>query len=195
MATFHVPTMHSDPRDFDAHTAEVTELIPELLQRHVSAWCCLRLGDSNAVVAGLPKPLAEGLLVQGEGSKRALLLSTADGSMKDSLPICLVSPDFRGPDLPGDYCRHVVIVKLPFAVPDDPIDQAIAEWAEAQGRNAFYEISVPDASLKLVQACGRLIRSESDYGTISMLDKRIVTQRYGRALIESLPPFRLDLPR
>ena len=92
--------------------------------------------------------------------------------------------------MPGDYCRHVVIIKLPFAVPDDPIDQAIAEWAEAQGRNPFYEISVPDASLKLVQACGRLIRSESDYGTISMLDKRIVTQRYGRALIESLPPFR-----
>jgi ATP-dependent DNA helicase DinG len=100
----------------------------------------------------------------------------------------------EGLDLPGDYCRHVVIVKLPFSVPDDPVDQAIAEWAEAQGRNPFYEISVPDASLKLVQACGRLIRSESDYGTISMLDKRIVTQRYGKALIESLPPFRLDLP-
>ena len=100
----------------------------------------------------------------------------------------------EGLDLPGAYCRHVIIVKLPFAVPDDPIDQAIAEWAEARGRNAFYEISVPDAALKLVQACGRLIRHEKDFGTITMLDKRIVTQRYGRALIESLPPFRLDLP-
>ena len=79
-------------------------------------------------------------------------------------------------------------------MPDDPIDQAIAEWAEARGRNAFYEISVPDAALKLVQACGRLIRHEEDFGTITMLDKRIVTQRYGRALIVSLPPFRLDLP-
>ena len=47
--------------------------------------------------------------------------------------------------------------------------------------------------LKLVQACGRLIRHERDYGTVTMLDKRIVTQRYGRALIESLPPFRLDI--
>ena len=87
----------------------------------------------------------------------------------------------------------MVIVKLPFAVPDDPVDQAIAEWAEAQGRNPFYEISVPDAALKLVQACGRLIRNERDYGTVTMLDKRIVTQRYGRALIDSLPPFRLDI--
>ena len=54
---------------------------------------------------------------------------------------------------------------------------------------------MPDAALKLVQACGRLIRHERDYGTVTMLDKRIVTQRYGRALIESLPPFRLDIAR
>ena len=148
------------------------------------------------MVAALPKSLAEGLLVQGEGSKQALLVEHRrridEGQSSYLFGVASFS---EGLDLPGDYCRHVVIVKLPFAVPDDPIDQAIAEWAEAQGRNAFYEISVPDASLKLVQACGRLIRSESDYGTISMLDKRIVTQRYGRALIESLPPFRLDLPR
>ena len=52
---------------------------------------------------------------------------------------------------------------------------------------------MPDAALKLVQACGRLIRHERDYGTVTMLDKRIVTQRYGRALINSLPPFRLDI--
>ncbi|MEM7003039.1 MAG: helicase C-terminal domain-containing protein, partial [Pseudomonadota bacterium] len=90
-------------------------------------------------------------------------------------------------------CRHVIIIKLPFAVPDDPIDQAMAEWAEAQGKNAFYEISVPDAALKLIQACGRLIRHENDFGRITMLDKRIVTQRYGRALLDSLPPFRREL--
>ncbi len=99
----------------------------------------------------------------------------------------------EGVDLPDDYCRHVVIVKLPFAVPDDPIDQAIAEWAESRGKNAFYEIAVPDTALKLVQACGRLIRHEDDHGRITVLDKRIVTQAYGRVLLESLPPYRLDL--
>ena len=72
-------------------------------------------------------------------------------------------------------------------------EQRNVNWAEARGRNAFYEISVPDAALKLIQACGRLIRHEGDYGHITMLDKRIVTQRYGRALLESLPPYRLDL--
>ena len=89
-----------------------------------------------------------------------------------------------------------LVIASPFNYPEIATfhDQAIAAWAEARGRNAFYEISVPDAALKLVQACGRLIRHEKDFGTITMLDKRIVTQRYGRALIESLPPFRLDLP-
>ena len=196
VATFHVPPMRSDPRDFDAHTEEVTALIPKLLQRHVSALVLFTSWRQlNAVIGGLDKALAEELLVQGEGSKQALLAEHRR-RVDDGQPSYLfgVASFSEGLDLPGDYCRHVVIVKLPFSVPDDPVDQAIAEWAEAQGRNPFYEISVPDASLKLVQACGRLIRSESDYGTISMLDKRIVTQRYGKALIESLPPFRLDLP-
>lgn len=196
VATFHVPPMRSDPRDFDAHTEEVIALIPELLKRHVSALVLFTSWRQlNAVIGGLDKALVEELLVQGEGSKQALLAEHRR-RIDDGQPSYLfgVASFSEGLDLPGDYCRHVVIVKLPFSVPDDPVDQAIAEWAEAQGRNPFYEISVPDASLKLVQACGRLIRSESDYGTISMLDKRIVTQRYGKALIQSLPPFRLDLP-
>jgi len=99
----------------------------------------------------------------------------------------------EGLDLPDDYCRHVVIAKLPFAVPEDPLDQAMAEWAEAQGKNPFFEIAVPDAALKLVQACGRLIRHEGDHGRITLLDRRILTQRYGRALLDSLPPYRMQL--
>ena len=196
VATFHVPAMQSDPRDFDAHTEEVIALIPDLLNRHVSALVLFTSWRQlNAVISGLPKTLAEGLLVQGESSKQALLQEHRQRIDEGKSSYLFGVASFsEGLDLPGEYCRHVVIVKLPFSVPDDPVDQAIAEWAEAQGRNAFYEISVPDASLRLVQACGRLIRSEKDYGTISMLDKRIVTQRYGRALIESLPPFRLDLP-
>lgn len=195
IATFHVPSMQSDPRDFDAHSDEVTRLLPDLLSRERSALVLFTSWRQlNAVVKALPEDLAEGLLVQGDGSKQALIAEHRrridEGEASHLVGVASFS---EGLDLPGDYCRHVVIVKLPFAVPDDPIDQAIAEWAEAQGRNAFYEISVPDAALKLVQACGRLIRHERDYGTVTMLDKRIVTQRYGRALIESLPPFRLDI--
>jgi ATP-dependent DNA helicase DinG len=196
IATFHVPSMHSDPRDFEAHSAEITELLPGLLKREESALVLFTSWRQlNAVVKALPSKLSESLLVQGDGSKRALIVEHKRRiDAKERSCLFGLASFSEGLDLPGAYCRHVIIVKLPFAVPDDPIDQAIAEWAEARGRNAFYEISVPDAALKLVQACGRLIRHEKDFGTITMLDKRIVTQRYGRALIESLPPFRLDLP-
>jgi ATP-dependent DNA helicase DinG len=95
----------------------------------------------------------------------------------------------EGVDLPGNYCRHVIIAKLPFAVPDDPIESALSEWIEARGGNPFMDITVPDASLKLVQACGRLLRTESDTGRISLLDRRIVTKRYGKAILNALPPF------
>ena len=88
------------------------------------------------------------------------------------------------------HCRHVIIAKLPFAVPDNPVEKALADWIEARGGNAFMEITVPDAAVRLLQACGRLLRTETDTGTISILDKRILTKSYGRGLINSLPPYK-----
>ena len=95
--------------------------------------------------------------------------------------------------MPGVYCSHVVIAKLPFAVPDNPIDAAHSELLEAQGRDPFMEISVPDAAQKLVQASGRLLRSETDEGRITLLDRRLVSRRYGRAILETLPSFTLEI--
>lgn len=195
IASFHVPSMDSDPRDFDAHSEEVARLLPDLIAAESSALVLFTSWRQlNAVLKALPGKLTERLLVQGEGAKQ-VLIKTHRERIDAGETSCLVglASFSEGLDLPGDYCRHVILIKLPFAVPDDPIDQAIAEWAEARGRNAFYEISVPDAALKLIQACGRLIRHENDYGRITMLDKRIVTQRYGRTLLQSLPPFRLEL--
>lgn len=99
----------------------------------------------------------------------------------------------EGIDLPGDYLTHVVIVKIPFAVPDDPIQAAISEWMESRGRNPFMELTLPAASVRLVQAAGRLIRKEEDTGVISILDKRIVASRYGSLLLDALPPFKRQL--
>lgn len=194
-ASFHVPAMQSDPRDFEAHSAEVAALLPGLLEQEKSTLVLFTSWRQlNQVVKALPGELAEQLLIQGEGAKQVLIRQHRE-RIDAGQSSCLVglASFSEGLDLPGAYCQHVVLIKLPFAVPDDPIDQAMAEWAEARGRNAFYEISVPDAALKLVQACGRLIRHEDDRGRITMLDKRIVTQRYGRALLESLPPFRLEI--
>lgn len=96
----------------------------------------------------------------------------------------------EGIDLPGEYLTHVVIVKIPFAVPDDPIQAATSEWLESRGRNPFMELTLPAASIRLVQACGRLIRKESDSGRVSILDKRLVSHRYGKLLLDSLPPLK-----
>jgi ATP-dependent DNA helicase DinG len=197
IATFTVPRMRSDPRDFAAHSDEVVELLPLLLGEERSAlvlftsWRQLR-----EVTRRLPEDLLQRMKIQGDGAKQGLLAAhraDIDGG-RPSILVGLASFS-EGLDLPDDYCRHVVIVKLPFAVPDDPIDQAMAEWAQAQGKSPFFDIAVPDAALKLVQACGRLIRHEGDYGRITLLDRRIVSQRYGRALLDSLPPFRLELDR
>ena len=95
--------------------------------------------------------------------------------------------------MPGEYCRHVVIAKLPFAVPDDPIAAAHSELLEAQGRDPFMESSVPDAAQKLVQASGRLLRTEADEGRVTLLDTRLLSRRYGRSILDSLPAFTMEL--
>ena len=192
IATFEVPPMSADPRDANAHTDEVVRRLPDLLALERSALVLFASWRQlNDVVRRLPPALGERLKVQGNGSKQALLAAHRDAidTGRHSYVVGVASFS-EGVDLPDDYCRHVIIVKLPFSVPDDPLDQAMAEWIEAQGRNAFYEISLPDVAMRLAQACGRLIRHEDDHGRITLLDRRIVTQRYGARLLDALPPFR-----
>ena len=84
----------------------------------------------------------------------------------------------------------MIIAKLPFSMPNNPIEKTQNRWIEQRGGNPFIEITVPEASLKLVQAVGRLIRTESDYGRVTILDNRVKTQRYGKQLLACLPPFK-----
>jgi ATP-dependent DNA helicase DinG len=99
----------------------------------------------------------------------------------------------EGIDLPGDYCTHVVIAKIPFPVPTDPVDATLGEWVKEQGRNPFQEISIPEAALRLIQASGRLLRQESDTGTITILDERLITKFYGKSILDSLPPYEREI--
>ena len=196
IAVLKVPAMRADPKDREAHTAEVAALLPELLRGERSALVLFTSWRQlNDVKAELPAQLKKALQIQGERSKQHLLERHRERIDADRSSYLFGLASFaEGVDLPDDYCRHVVLTKLPFAVPDDPLDEAVTEWVEAQGRNAFFEITVPDAAIRLVQACGRLIRHEGDHGRITILDKRLVTRRYGRDLLDSLPPYRLELP-
>lgn len=93
----------------------------------------------------------------------------------------------EGLDLPGKYCMQLFLAKLPFAPPDDPFMQVMDEWLKARGKSSFDLVQLPRCSIKLIQACGRLIRAETDTGRIVMLDHRILTMAYGKRLAAALP--------
>ena len=99
----------------------------------------------------------------------------------------------EGIDLPGNYCTHLIITRIPFAVPDDPIEATISERITADGGNAFRQLSLPNAAIGLIQSVGRLIRSEKDHGTVTIVDPRLINSGYGKYLLSSLPPFEVVL--
>ena len=190
-----VPDLKADPRDAAAHTAAIVRELPGMLD---GARGSLVLFSSRKqmqdVFDALERDWRRRVLIQGNLSKQETLnkhkARVDDG---ESSVLFGLASFAEGVDLPGAYCEHVVIAKIPFAVPDDPVEAALAEWIEARGGNPFMEIAVPDASLRLIQACGRLLRTEQDSGTVSLLDRRVVTQRYGKAILNTLPPFRREI--
>lgn len=146
------------------------------------------------VYQALLSPLLEAVLLQDDYSKQQLLnLHRARVDAGEPSVIFGLASFAEGVDLPRDYLKHVVIAKIPFMPPDEPVSQTLSEWIEARGGNAFMQISVADASFKLVQAAGRLLRTEQDSGRISLLDKRFKTKRYGKSLQQGLPPYRFEL--
>lgn len=133
--------------------------------------------------------------IEGEG----LVLLVQDGSLnrqnllekfRNDIGSVLFGLDsfWMGIDVPGEALEHVVVTRLPFAVPDHPLMEARMELIAASGRNAFMEYTLPEAILKLKQGVGRLIRSRSDTGLVTILDSRIIRKRYGPLFIDSLPP-------
>ncbi|HZM35386.1 MAG TPA: ATP-dependent DNA helicase [Burkholderiales bacterium] len=131
----------------------------------------------------LPFPL----LVQGTGSRSELLARfRALGNA-----VLLGSQSFwEGVDVRGEALSVVVIDKLPFAPPDDPVLAARIEAVRARGGNAFSELQLPQAVLQLKQGAGRLIRDETDRGVLMLCDPRLVMKSYGRSILKSLPPMR-----
>jgi len=125
------------------------------------------------------------LLMQGEKSKSRLIeeFRGTPGAV-----LFATSSFWQGVDVQGEQLSCVVIDKLPFAVPGDPVVAARISRINETGGNAFYQYQIPAATIILKQGVGRLIRSRTDRGILAILDKRIVTKSYGRVFLESLPP-------
>jgi ATP-dependent DNA helicase DinG len=127
------------------------------------------------------------LFVQGEAPREQLLR----GFREDGDAVLLGTASFwEGVDVKGTALRLVIIEKLPFASPDDPIVKARVEHIERQGGNAFKDYQLQEAALTLRQGVGRLIRSEADYGVVMIGDRRLTGRPYGRTLLAALPPMR-----
>ncbi|MBW2277256.1 MAG: ATP-dependent DNA helicase [Deltaproteobacteria bacterium] len=184
-ACLYVPQDICDPRDQDfprqaaATAAELTRITDG-----GTLVLCTSLRNMNAIHDLLAGKVPGPLLVQGSAPKTVLLARFCD----DRSSVLVATTSFwQGVDLPGDALRLVVIDKLPFASPGDPIVAARIEHVTEQGQSAFSSYQVPQAALALKQGFGRLIRTRRDFGIVAILDRRLLTMAYARKFFDSLP--------
>jgi len=125
------------------------------------------------------------VLVQGRASRHSLLQQFAE--LTDSVLVAVAS-FWEGVDVPGESLSCVIIDKLPFEAPNDPVLQARIVDIRESGGNPFFDFQVPRAVLTLRQGVGRLMRASDDYGLIAVMDNRLFAKGYGRTFLASLPP-------
>ncbi|AZQ09952.1 ATP-dependent DNA helicase DinG [Shewanella khirikhana] len=190
-ATLYLPKMRTEPTD-DSYTEELAEHILKLTENEMASLVLFASYWQMEKVAEILGPkLKIPLLIQGNAPRQLLLENHKKRCDEGKPSLMFGTGSFsEGLDLPGDYLTNLIVTKLPFAVPTSPVEQAHAEYIKAKGGNPFLQLTIPDASRKLIQSCGRLLRKEQDYGRITILDRRLVSKRYGKSLLDALPPYR-----
>ncbi len=186
-ALLYVPQHLPDPRDpaFPRKAAE--EIVRVLrLSRGRAFVLCTSYQQMRQIYDRVSLALEYPCLLQGTGPRTALL----DEFRRTPHAVLFATASFwQGVDVPGEQLSCVIIDKLPFAVPSDPVVEARIRAIREEGGNPFYEYQLPQAALALKQGFGRLIRSATDRGVLVLLDNRISRQRYGRVFFESLPEY------
>lgn len=182
----------ADPRHVEAYTREMVAMLLEdlsLVQRGALVLFTSRVQMKVAVDA-LGADLQPLVLVQGQMSRQRLMASHQARVESGQASIIFGMQSFgEGMDLPGALCETVLITKLPFASPSDPVEEARAEWLKRQGRNPFDELVVPATGIRLLQWTGRAIRTEDDQARVLCYDKRLLGTAYGRRMLQGLPAY------
>ena len=188
-ALLYLPTEMPDPRE-PAFTSAAVDKICEVLEITQGRAFCLFTSYSQMrqVYEQLLARVGFPLLLQGTAPRNALL---DEFRITPKAVLLGTSSFWQGVDVQGEQLSCVIIDKLPFAVPSDPVVAARMKAIEADGGNAFAEYQIPSAVIALKQGFGRLIRSLNDRGVLVLLDPRLQRQRYGRVFLESLPPYRV----
>ena len=195
-AALFVPRDMVRPSD-PSHSAQVAALASDAVRRLGGRTLVLTTTlRALRAIGEVMKQQLEGsgldVLVQGEWPKRHLMERFRDGAQAGEGGCVLVASAtfWEGFDVPGDALQLVIIDKLPFPPPNDPLVEARSKRLEAQGRSPFNDYFVPEAVVALKQGAGRLIRTEFDQGVLVLCDHRLVTTAYGRRLLSALPPMR-----
>ncbi|MBL1321829.1 MAG: ATP-dependent DNA helicase DinG [Methylophaga sp.] len=194
-ATLSLPEMKSLPNDnFDDWQQELIKKIPNIINQNEATLVLFTSKKvMDTVYQQLPTGLASLILLQGDSLSPKNMLAEHIKRIKAGKGSIIFGMDrfAEGVDLPGNLCSHVVITKLPFPVFTRPIEQAKQEWILRSGGQPFVSLSLPAVSIKLIQACGRLLRKETDSGRITILDRRLLTKAYGKQLLEHLPNYKI----
>lgn len=194
-ATLSLPMMHNLPNEnfADWQQEVVAQLIAVIDRKEATLVLFTSKTVMDAVYRQLPDELTERVLLQGDLlSPKNMIVEHIKRTESGEGSIIFGMDRFaEGVDLPGKLCSHVVITKLPFPVFTRPIEQAKQEWILRSGGQPFVALSLPAVSVRLIQACGRLLRKETDSGRITILDRRLLTKGYGKQLLEHLPDYRI----